>query len=49
MITIVLVSVWGILGQYMIYWMAALQSVPDEVYEAAEIDGSGNCVRTLCR
>ena len=35
MITIVLVSVWGILGQYMIYWMAALQSVPDEVYEAA--------------
>jgi ABC-type sugar transport system permease subunit len=40
MLTIVLVSVWGILGQYMIYWMAALQSVPEEVYEAAEIDGA---------
>ncbi len=40
MTTIVLVSVWGVLGQYMIYWMAALQSVPEEVYEAAEIDGA---------
>lgn len=40
MMSIVLVSVWGILGQYMIYWMAALQSVPEEVYEAAEIDGA---------
>lgn len=40
MMTIVVISVWGILGQYMIYWMAALQSVPDEVYEAAEIDGA---------
>ncbi len=40
MFSIVLISVWGILGQYMIYWMAALQSVPEEVYEAAEIDGA---------
>ncbi len=40
MITIILISVWGVLGQYMIYWMAALQSVPDETYEAAEIDGA---------
>jgi ABC-type sugar transport system permease subunit len=40
MITIVVISVWGVLGQYMIYWMAALQSVPDEVYEAAEMDGA---------
>lgn len=42
MMTVVVVSVWGILGQYMIYWMAALQSVPDEVYEAAEIDGAND-------
>jgi ABC-type sugar transport system permease subunit len=40
MITIVLISVWQILGQYMIYWMAALQNVPEELYEAAEIDGA---------
>ena len=36
MTTIVLISVWGVLGQYVIYWMAAIQSVPEEVYEAAE-------------
>jgi len=40
MISIVLISVWQILGQYMIYWMAALQNVPEELYEAAEIDGA---------
>lgn len=38
--SIVLVSVWHIFGQYMIYWMAALQNVPEELYEAAEIDGA---------
>lgn len=39
LLTVILVSVWQIFGQYMIYWMAALQNVPEEVYEAAEIDG----------
>jgi ABC-type sugar transport system permease subunit len=39
MIGIVLVSVWQIFGQYMVYWMAALQSVPEELYEAADLDG----------
>jgi ABC-type sugar transport system permease subunit len=39
MVGIVLVSVWQIFGQYMIYWMAALQSVPEDVYEAADLDG----------
>ena len=40
LIVLVLVSVWQVFGQYMIYWMAALQNVPDEVYEAADIDGA---------
>ncbi len=38
--TLILVSVWQIFGQYMIYWMAALSGVPDSLYEAAEIDGA---------
>ena len=41
LLTIVLVSIWQIFGQYLIYWMAALQGVPEELYEAAEIDGAG--------
>lgn len=38
--TLILISVWQIFGQYMIYWMAALQNVPEELYEAAAIDGA---------
>lgn len=40
MIVLVLVSIWQVFGQYMIYWMAALQNVPEEVYEAADLDGA---------
>lgn len=40
MSTIILVSVWQIFGQYLIYWMAALQGVPDSVSDAAQIDGA---------
>jgi ABC-type sugar transport system permease subunit len=35
---IVVVSVWQIFGQYVIYWMAALQAVPEDLYEAAQLD-----------
>ena len=41
MFTVVLIGVWKDLGTYMIYWIAALQSVPQDVYEAAKIDGCG--------
>ena len=40
MLSLIFVSIWQIFGQYMIYWMAALQNVPEELYEAAEIDGA---------
>jgi ABC-type sugar transport system permease subunit len=39
--TVVIISVWQIFGQYMLYWMAALQNVPEELYEAAQIDRVG--------
>ncbi|MFC7404754.1 carbohydrate ABC transporter permease [Georgenia alba] len=35
------VYVWKWFGITMIYWLAALQTIPDEVYEAARIDGAG--------
>lgn len=37
----VAVWVWKWLGITMIYWLAALQTIPDEVREAAMIDGAG--------
>lgn len=41
LVAVVLVSVWQIFGQYLVYWMAALQNVPEELYEAAALDGAG--------
>lgn len=39
--TVVLIGIWKDLGTYMIYWIAALQSVSQDVYEEAKIDGAG--------
>jgi ABC-type sugar transport system permease subunit len=47
LLALVLISVWQIFGQYLIYWMAALQNVPDDLYEAAEIDGCGEWRKLL--
>ncbi|HIT76319.1 MAG TPA: sugar ABC transporter permease [Candidatus Avipropionibacterium avicola] len=39
--TILSVHVWKSTGQTMIYWLAALQTVPVTYYEAAKVDGAG--------
>ncbi len=43
--SIVIVMVWQALGYYMVMYMAAMASVPTNLYEAAEIDGAGRVVR----
>ena len=35
-----LVSVWRSMGYYMVIYLAALQGVPRELYEAATVDGA---------
>jgi len=47
LLSLILISVWQIFGQYMIYWMAALQNVPEELYEAAELDGASEWQKLL--
>jgi putative chitobiose transport system permease protein len=37
---IIAVSIWKNLGYYMVIYLAALQGVPQELYEAASIDGA---------
>ncbi|MCG5219267.1 carbohydrate ABC transporter permease [Streptosporangium sp. KLBMP 9127] len=39
--TTIAVYVWKWFGITLIYWLAALQTVPNEVYEAARLDGAG--------
>jgi ABC-type sugar transport system permease subunit len=41
MVSIVLMSMWRNLGYFMIILLAALKSVPDDLLEAAAIDGAG--------
>lgn len=38
--SVMAVHVWKWLGITMIYWLAALQTVPNDLYEAAAIDGA---------
>ncbi len=40
MLSAVLVAVWGALGNYMVYFLAGLQSIPEELYESSAIDGA---------
>jgi ABC-type sugar transport system permease subunit len=42
---IVLASLWISVGYAMIYWLAALQAVDRELYEAAHVDGAGRWSR----
>ena len=40
--TAAVVYVWKFFGITMIYWLAALQTIPQDLYEAARIDGAGS-------
>jgi len=40
LIALMIVAVWKNAGYYMIFYLAGLQNVPTEVYEAAKIDGA---------
>jgi len=39
--SITVMQIWSTMGYYMILWLAGLQGVPEEMYEAARIDGAG--------
>lgn len=39
--TVVVISIWFQMGYYMIIFLAGLQDIPGEYYEAARIDGAG--------
>jgi multiple sugar transport system permease protein len=39
--TAAVLYIWKFFGVTMIYWLAALQTIPRELYEAARIDGAG--------
>jgi len=40
MLTVIIVAVWGAIGNYMLLFLAGLQSIPEDLYESAAIDGA---------
>ncbi|MGI8433729.1 MAG: carbohydrate ABC transporter permease [Nocardioidaceae bacterium] len=43
--SVILMSIWGGVGFSMIVYLAGLQAIPEELYEAAKIDGAGAVAR----
>lgn len=39
--SITAMQIWTTMGYYMVLWLAGLQSVPEEMHEAARMDGAG--------
>lgn len=39
--SVVGMQIWSTMGYYMILWLAGLQNIPDELYDAGKIDGAG--------
>lgn len=39
LLTVIIVGAWGGIGNYMVYFIAGLQSIPGDIYESAHIDG----------
>ena len=40
LLSVVIVNVWGAIGEGMIIFLAGLQAIPREYYEAADVDGA---------
>ena len=38
---IIAMSIWQAVGFHMVIWLAGLQTIPGDLYEAAELDGAG--------
>ncbi len=47
MFALVILCVWRWMGVNIIYFLSGLQSIPDELYEAAEIDGANTLQRFI--
>ena len=44
---IILMNIWHQAGYYMVIYLTALQNIPDQVYEAADIDGTNSWQRFI--
>jgi len=45
MVSIIIAMVWQAIGYYMVMYMASMSSVPESLYESANLDGAGRVVQ----
>lgn len=43
--SIIIMSLWRNLGYYMVVYLAAMQAIPEELYEASQVDGASSLAR----
>lgn len=41
LLTSIIIAIWGAVGNYMLLFIAGLQNIPEDLYEAASLDGAG--------
>ncbi|AIQ61485.1 carbohydrate ABC transporter permease [Paenibacillus borealis] len=41
LVTAIIIAIWGAVGNYMLLFIAGLQNIPEDLYEAASLDGAG--------
>ncbi|MFD0677610.1 MULTISPECIES: carbohydrate ABC transporter permease [unclassified Paenibacillus] len=42
MLIVIIIAVWGAVGNYMLLFIAGLQNIPNDVYESASLDGANS-------
>lgn len=42
MLTMIIIAVWGAIGNYMLLFLAGLQNIPRDIYESAALDGANS-------
>lgn len=42
MLTVVIIAVWGGVGNYMVYFIAGITGISEDVYDSSKIDGANN-------
>jgi len=47
LLSLMIVSIWKNAGYFMIFYLAGIQNLPEEVYEAADLDGASWFTKTL--
>jgi multiple sugar transport system permease protein len=44
---VIIIGAWGLIGYTMVLYLAGLQGIPKDLYEASEVDGAGKWTQLL--